>query len=163
MVAAAWGQGNIYIGELNDQSANYVAGYVVKGVTSASDGRLEGRYPEFIRMSKKPGLGVGMMDEVASTLMSTETLGEDVPAFLRHGKKLMPLGRYLRQQLRLRVGREKIVPKSVMEAMANEMSPVREFAFQNSRSLKDVVTEFYSPETSRLELLEEFNKKGKKL
>lgn len=103
------------------------------------------------------------MDEVASTLLYAHDDIEDVPGSLRHGKKMRPLGRYLRQQLRLKMGRDKAVPETVKEKLANEMSPVRALAFDQSRSLKEVVKEFYSPQTSRLELLEEFNRKGKKL
>lgn len=114
-------------------------------------------------MSLRPGIGAGLMDDVASTLLFQEFDREDVPSVLRHGKKMQPLGRYLRQRLRERIGRDKGVPAAVVERMANEMQPLRAFAFDNSRSLSQVVTEFYSPETTRLELLDEFNRKGKKL
>lgn len=163
LVRETWGHGNIFIGELNDVTAAYIGGYVVKKMTGSDDSRLKGRYPEFCRMSLRPGIGAGMMDEVASTLMATETLGDDVPVSLRHGKKIMPLGRYLRQRLRERVGMDKKAPAVTLEKMKNEMQPVRDFAFNNSLSLTKVVTELYAPETTRLELLEEFNKKGKKL
>lgn len=157
--------GHIYCGELNEDTAAYICGYVVKKMTGKDDVRLEdGQHPEFARMSNRPGIGAFFMDEVASTLLETDTVGEDVPGALGHGKgKYKPLGRYLRQQLRLRVGRDKGVPQSVQEAMRNEMQPLRTFAFDNSRSLAGVVKEAYHPETLRLELLEEFNKKGKKL
>lgn len=159
-----WGHGHIFNGELNDVTAGYIAGYVVKKMTAADDHRLlQGQYPEFARMSLRPGIGADLMDDVASSLLFNEFDGEDVPGVLRHGMKMQPLGRYLRQRLRERIGRDKSVPASVVEAMKNEMQPLRAFAFENSRALSSVVTEFYSPETTRLELLEEFNKKGKKL
>nr|DAV46556.1 MAG TPA: hypothetical protein [Microviridae sp.] len=121
--------------------------------------------PEFSTQSNRPGIGAYFMDEVASTLLYAHDDIEDVPASLRDNQtmKFKPLGRYLRQQLRLKMGRDKAVPATVKEALANELSPLRDFAFQNSRSLKEVVKEFYAPETARLELLEEFNRKGKKL
>jgi len=104
------------------------------------------------------------MDEVASALMESDQVGEDVPGALGHGKnRYRPLGRYLRQQLRLKVGRDKGVPQTVQEAMRNEMQPLRSFAFNNSRSFKGVVTEFYAPETARLENMENLRPKRKKL
>lgn len=133
-------------------------------MTAADDRRLKpGQAPEFSCQSNRPGIGAGFMDEVASTLLYAHDDIEDVPSSLRHGKKMRPLGRYLRQQLRMKMGRDKAVPETVKEALANEMSPVRDLAFNTSRSLKEVVKEFYSPQTQRLELLEEFNTKGKKL
>lgn len=161
-----WGLGHIFNGELNDKTAPYICGYVVKKMTAADDYRLKpGQFPEFARMSLRPGIGADMTHEIASSLLANEFDGEDVPGVLRHCQtgKMEPLGRYLRQQLRLRIGRDKAVPVSVVEAMRDEMQPLRAFAFDNSRALSSVVTEFYSPETTRLELLEEFNRKGKKL
>lgn len=159
-----WGHGNIFNGELNEQSAAYICGYVVKKMTGVDDRRLEvGQAPEFATMSNRPGIGAGFMDEVASSLLYAHDDIEDVPLVLRHGKKMRPLGRYLRQQLRKKMGRDKAVPVSVIERLGDEMRPMREFAFFNSRSLQGVVTEVYAPQTARLEFLEEFNRKGKKL
>lgn len=148
-----WGLGMIDVGELNEKSAQYIAGYVVKKMTGKEDFRLCGRYPEFARMSLKPGIGAGLMDDVASTLMSTghDVDMVDVPAVLRHGKKMMPLGRYLRKRIRARIGREVTSPAAVQEAMAEEMRPVREFAFNNSVSLSKVVAELSRGETDRAE------------
>lgn len=161
---SCWGFGHIFNGELNDITAGYVCGYVVKKMTAMDDVRLlSGQHPEFARMSLRPGIGADLMDDVASALMFNEFDGEDVPGVLRHGMKMQPLGRYLRQRLRQRIGRDKSVPAVVVERMKDEMQPLRAFAFDNSRSLSSVVKEFYSPETTRLELLEEFNRKGKKL
>lgn len=109
------------------------------------------------------------MDEVANALLQTDddilgTDGYDVPGALGHGKnRYRPLGRYLRQQLRLRVGMEKTVPAAVQERMRNEMQPLRAFAFDNSRSFKGVVKEVYEPATQALELKYLHQQKGKKL
>lgn len=134
---------------------------------TASDDRrlLPGQAPEFSCQSNRPGIGAYFMDEVASTLLYAHDDIEDVPQSLRHSTdgKMRPLGRYLTQQLRKKMGRDGAAPETVKEKLANEMQPVCAFAFDNSRSLKEVVKELYAPETSRLELLEEFNRKGKKL
>lgn len=103
-----WGKGRIELGTLTEQSAAYIAGYVTKKMTAHDDPRLEGRYPEFARMSLKPGIGASFMHEVASVLLEHGLENNpDVPGTLRHGKKVYPLGRYLHQKLRTYTGNEK--------------------------------------------------------
>jgi len=160
-----WGHGHIFNAELNDVTAGYICGYVTKKMTAKDDVRLEpGQHPEFGRMSNRPGIGAYFMDEVASVLLEhddVESEEYDVPGALGHGKnKYRPLGRYLRQQLRAKVGRSKAVPLAVQEKMRNEMSPLRVFAFNNSRSLKGVVKEVFAPATQALQL--KFNNQTKR-
>lgn len=133
---------------------------------------LPGQEPEFSTQSNRPGIGALFMDEVASTLLYAHDDIEDVPACLNtNGKRFRPLGRYLRQQLRLKMGRDKAVPETVKEKLNQEMQPVRDLAWNGAiladgtktHSLAKVVKELYAPQTSRLELLEEFNRKEKKL
>lgn len=68
-------------------------------------------------MSLKPGLGVGHMWDVADAVIQygTAHLEGDVPSSLQHGKTKLPLGRYLRQQLRLRIGKEAKAPQHVTD------------------------------------------------
>lgn len=125
-----WSLGNVYLGELNSTTAAYVAGYCTKKMTSKNDPRLDGRYPEFARMSNRPGIGANYMDDVASTLMENGLdQMEDVPAALRHGGRLYPLGRYLRRQLRKRIGRDEKAPLSVIEKAKEELRPLRDLAY----------------------------------
>lgn len=110
IIADAWSIGgtpigHVVVGSLTFESAAYVAGYVTKKMTSQDDPRLEGRYPEFARMSLNPGIGAHAMDDVANLLYTkhgSKELAEtgDVPSVLRHGGKSFPLGRYLRRKLR---------------------------------------------------------------
>lgn len=126
-IRSTWGFGHIFLGELNVKSAAYIAGYVTKKLTNSNDGRLNGRDPEFARMSLKPGIGGDAMWDVASTILSfgLDEKG-DVPAQLRHGPKLMPLGRYLRRRLRTFVGKDASAPpETLLEAKA-ELLPVWE-------------------------------------
>lgn len=126
LVRLTWARGNVFLGELSPHSAQYIAGYVTKKMTRVDDARLKGRYPEFARMSLRPGLGVSAMDDVASQLMTfgLEESQADVPAALRHGKRLLPLGRHLRRKLRERVGREAGAPQATLDEIEEELRPV---------------------------------------
>jgi len=70
-----WGLGNVYVGEINFESAAYVARYCVDKVNgdlakthyavidSATGEVLGYREPEFALMSRKPGIGAGWLDK----------------------------------------------------------------------------------------------------
>lgn len=138
-----WKHGLVDLGELNINSAQYLAGYVTKKMTAADDKRLLGRPPEFALMSKKPGLGADFMHEVGSELLK-HGLDErlvDVPTGLRHGRRVLPLGRYLRRRLRKVIGRDEATPQSELEKSKEEMRPLFKAAFDASRSAKKVIVE----------------------
>ena len=142
LVKHSWGRGAVDLAPLEIGSAAYIAGYVVKKMTKHDDPRLEGRWPEFALMSRKPGLGLAMMDDLASVLLEhnlDETL-EDVPTTLAHGTAQYPLGRYLRGKLRQRIGRSEKTPETVLQKIEAEMQPMREAAFNNSTSFADEIT-----------------------
>lgn len=105
IIARSWGLGFSYVGDLTLDSAQYVAGYVTKKMTKVDDERLDGRYPEFARMSLRPGIGAPAIEDVAAALQNKHGWDEigrlgDVPGMLRHGRKSLPLGRYMRLRLR---------------------------------------------------------------
>lgn len=120
-----WKYGFVHVGLLTRQSASYMVGYVTKGMTGKSDARLNGRHPEFARMSRKPGIGAGAMKEVASHVMSgrlsryIEETG-DVPRAVRWDGKVWPVGRYLANQVRLLAGWQSGVPEVLLERHARE-------------------------------------------
>lgn len=101
-VARAWPYGLVHVAECNQHTIQYVAGYVTKKFVKRDDPRLR----EFSTMSRKPGLGYGALDQLV-TLCKDERYAhlfewcEDIPDGLRHGSKLMPFDRYLRDKLRL--------------------------------------------------------------
>lgn len=94
-----WQHGIVHIGEVTAHSIQYVAGYVTKKITKKGDG-LE---PEFALMSRRPGLGVSALAEIASSLQkvsenrSTASPSRQVAV----DGKLYPLGRLLLHKLRI--------------------------------------------------------------
>lgn len=117
LVRDTWQHGRIQVDPLTDDNAAYCAGYVTKKLTDSKDDRLDGRFPEFARQSRRPGIGGDFMHEVASELLAGE-VGIDVPMALMHGGRARPLGQYLRRRLRKLVGRDENTPPEAMEASA---------------------------------------------
>lgn len=106
-----WGHGFVHVGDLNPRSAAYACGYVCKAMTKWGDGRLQGRHPEFVRMSLRPGIGSCVIGSISRQLMGSgasravASVG-DVPSEVRIAGKRYPLGRYLRSLLRCAIGWE---------------------------------------------------------
>lgn len=150
LVRDTWRLGNVDVGEANMASAGYLSGYVTKKL-SRGDIRLCGRYPEFARMSLRPGIGADMMDEVASAVLGLGVEQADVPSALRHGSRLMPLGRYLTRRLRARVGRAPEAPQSKLDEVEARMQPLRQAAFDASRPYKEVIREVFDGAAASLE------------
>lgn len=107
-ISEAWGRGLIKNLPLEIGSARYIARYTIKKMTRTDDPRLGNRHPEFTRQSLKPGIGYGVLDKVADTIVRYNLLSPqgDVPVTLRHGTQEYPLGRYLRSKLRVLFGRD---------------------------------------------------------
>lgn len=96
-VEEIWGNGNVYLGTAEAQSFRYVCGYVTKKMTRSDHPDLNGRQPEFSRMSLKPGIGAGAMEVLSENLPSiTSTLPI---SSLTYGNIKRPLGRYLTRRL----------------------------------------------------------------
>jgi len=100
----------VHLMELNTSTAQYVTGYVCKKMADERGGkRLDGLPPEFVRMSLRPGIGAGAIDDLANRLV--ERAGcqglaamRDVPAVAKCAGRSYALGRYLRVRLREGVG-----------------------------------------------------------
>lgn len=143
LVFDTWGFGDVDLGAVTRHSAGYVASYCVKKMTASDDFRLKGRPPEFARMSLRPGIGADAMWDVASTLLQYD-LDEtqvDVPDHLRVGPTGRPIGRYLRRKLRSMIGKEVDTPDEILQAMAEDLRPLREAAFYASKSFAQAVVD----------------------
>lgn len=128
LIRDRWGHGFIGMGSLTSDSAQYLAGYVAKKMTNAEDERLNGRYPEFARMSLKPGIGASATWELADYQLTYGKNNPDVPGALRHGKRIYPLGRYLRRLVRIRSGLSEKAPQATIDAQKEKMRPLWEAA-----------------------------------
>ena len=130
-ILAAWGKGLIHVGDLTQKSAQYVAGYVTKKMTQASDPRLKGRYPEFARMSRMPAIGSKAIEAIAASLNDSEGAGllhriGDAPGTVQHGGRKWPLGRVLKEKLRLALGfDDKGLPDAKLKEWLEEMHTLR--------------------------------------
>lgn len=90
-------------------------------------------------MSLRPGIGLCAMYDLASEMLrfNLETRQEDVPVFLSYGKnKKLPLGRYLRRNLRKFIGRDEKTPEQIVARLQAEMLSLR----LDSRQDKDGVS-----------------------
>lgn len=125
-VTKVWGKGHVFIGSLEADSAQYVAGYVTKKMTKKDDPRLEKEIydnitgeiskvrfnPEFSRSSRRPGIGASSVPGILEKYYSMGGLkGQDgsyqIPTTLRQGNRYMPLGRYLKGKLENEIQTEK--------------------------------------------------------
>lgn len=141
LINEAWGKGHTFTGVLTEDSAQYVAGYVCKKMTNKDDPRLKGRYPEFARMSRRPGIAAVAIDEIANVLdtkYGKELVAEtgDVPQSLKYGRKSMPLGRYLRGKLREKLGAAEEFKTRAKEAYALQMCELFKNCFDDPQNRK---------------------------
>lgn len=148
LVSSTWGLGDIECGTLEESSAKYLVGYVLKKMTRYDDPRLFGRMPEFARMSLKPGIGQSAMHEVAHVIMQLglDTSEDDVPSSLRRGSTIAPLGRYLTTQLRKMTGKD---DPTKQEAIARSMA-------QAERLLSVYEAKGLGPNPAKAEIIEAF-------
>lgn len=109
-IERCWKLGFVGVGDFNEKTAQYVSSYVVKKLKDRTDPQMAGLYPEFGRMSRRPGIGHGAMSIIAKSLCDSghgmaliEETG-DVPRELQIGKRKIPLGRYLLSKLREAIG-----------------------------------------------------------
>lgn len=126
IIQRSWGLGRVHQGVIERKSAQYLAGYTVKGMTNAEDDRLCGREPEFARMSLRPGIGFGAMSDVARVIDCYKLAASgDVQSALRHGSRILPLGRYLRERLRVLNGVTDEGKAASLEEWRKELSELR--------------------------------------
>lgn len=95
----AWKLGIVHVGEVNEHSIGYTAGYVTSKLTRKGDGRT----PEFALMSRMPGLGLTPLFDVARHLqaVSSHSSGPVNPRQIHLNGHMWPSGRYVLSKLRV--------------------------------------------------------------
>lgn len=172
VIDKAWEMGHTFVGDLSFHSAGYVAGYVTKGMTKCQDKRLNGRHPEFARMSTRPGIGakavLNIVKSMSSIISSMQRTGPSVivPSVLKHGRKSYPLGRYLKDRIRdaLFISKEDY-SREALDIYSQEMLDLFKGCFDSSEnSSKSLVEVFNSLNLQKVLNLESkfkvFSKKG---
>ena len=99
-VARAWPFGRVHVAECNRHTIQYVAGYVTKKFIKKEDDRVQ----EFATMSRKPGLGFGMVEKLSSLISNPKYShlfvgNKAIPDGLRHGSAFLPFDRYIKNKL----------------------------------------------------------------
>lgn len=103
---ARWPYGFVSARPFAFEHAAYTAAYTVKKMTRVGDPRLSpGQIPEFARMSRRPGIGVPGIAPYERWLTTREGAAylaesRDVPAVIKVGRSVYPMGRTLVSRLR---------------------------------------------------------------
>lgn len=102
-------KGNIHIGEVTVQSMAYSCSHITKSTHKLGDPKLNGRIPEFHRMSLRPGIGKNAIHAICDWLTTKEGARYvadhgDIPSALRMEQKLWPIGRYLKTCIKAELG-----------------------------------------------------------
>lgn len=136
-----WPHGHVLGGRAEDEAMQYCAGYTVKKLNKHYPG-LE-VHPEFSRQSNRPGIGALALPEIADIVLKYDVIQThgDVPSSVRQGKRILPIGRYLRGKLREQVGLSKNAPAVSLEKLQEELRPLREAAFNSSESLRNLIVD----------------------
>lgn len=80
-----WKNGYVIIGQVTFESCAYVARYVTKKITGdQADEHYNGREPEFVRMSRRPGIGAAWLDKYQTDVYPHDYI------VIREGIKVKP-------------------------------------------------------------------------
>lgn len=84
LLTEEWGLGHAVIGDLTFDSAAYVARYCLKKVTGdPKEAHYAGRTPEFVSMSRRPGIGANWFNKYATDVYPSDEC-------IMNGKSMMP-------------------------------------------------------------------------
>lgn len=105
-IQSCWEHGHTTTFQLNQQRAHYIAGYTTKKWTKAQTPELDGKYPEFSRMSFVPGIGAERFLEYCTSYSAAKAFLEHpyIPRNVRINNKFWPVGRYLREYVHKHTG-----------------------------------------------------------
>jgi len=114
VVQASWDYGFVQVGDISDGGIDYVTKYVQKGMhrnkTQKQKSYLKERTPEFCLTSRRPGIGVGVLEQIAQSCIASDNIclgidkQGDVPNSVSIKNKKSNIGRFLTGKLRLEFG-----------------------------------------------------------
>lgn len=112
VICRAWGKGNVFIGTVTLDSVSYVVSYLQKGKLQDTS-----RKYGFSVMSRRPGIGAAAVPEFVRAIRDGRSgelrlEGNDVQRVYRYGRKLLPLGRFMRSKIRAAVFGDSVRPES---------------------------------------------------
>jgi hypothetical protein len=84
VLTETWNMGHALIGDLTFESAAYVARYITKKINGDdADEHYQGKKPEFITMSRRPGIGKGFFEKYKDDIFPNDFV-------VLNGKKMLP-------------------------------------------------------------------------
>jgi len=114
LVRKSWDYGYVQVGDLTPGGIDYVTKYVLKGMHRKKNDKqklyLGDRIPEFCIPSRRPGLGMNLLPQIAESCISTDALilgidnQGDVPNSLKVNKNKHMIGTYRTRKLRAEFG-----------------------------------------------------------
>ncbi|UOF77149.1 replication associated protein [Microviridae sp.] len=103
-VKKAWPYGFVQVGTADVGAVKYITGYVLKKMTRETKA-LNGRVPEFALMSRRPGIGHGVVSRIhASVIAAPSAVNSLSLKTVRISGKVYPIGRYLHEKTLERCG-----------------------------------------------------------
>lgn len=75
MLTETWGHGGVRIGDVSFDSAAYVANYATKKITGkGAEAHYAGKRPEFLLMSRRPGIARSWIQQYASDVYPSDSI-----------------------------------------------------------------------------------------
>lgn len=124
-VAEAWPFGFSHIKPADPGAGMYVAGYVVKKLTAQ---QREGREPEFLLMSRRPGIGAGAADRLAELGLKHAMVYDDygdVISVMKKGPFNLGIAGYVQNRVRKALTGSANVPANKKRAKAEAVYAVQ--------------------------------------
>lgn len=128
MVTACWPFGFVQVTQCDGGVGNYVSGYCVKKLNSIDRAPRE---PEFILMSRRPGIGAGFADIVAQdALYHAEWYDKygDIQTSVKVGKYTLPIGGYIVRRIRTQLNGTPHIQPGKKAALAAHLYAMQESA-----------------------------------
>lgn len=124
-IQLSWKNGFVHVAPAEPMYLAYCCSHITKMMHFRGDPRLEGREPEFQRMSLNKGIGYPAVDSICDWLTTEEGSrwlmeNGDVPGVFRAHGQIWPFGRYLRSMMREKLGRDVGAPAESLKELSRK-------------------------------------------